>query len=80
MTKQIAVRLPDELVDYIDSAVRSGHARSRADLVSRALDRERRQAMAERDVEILRSASADRDEFDGLAEYAVRQPLDHLDR
>ena len=80
MTKQIAVRLPDELVDYIDSAVRSGQARSRADLVSRALDRERRQAMAERDVEILRSASADRDEFDGLAEYAVRQPLDHLDR
>lgn len=80
MTKQIAVRLPDELVDYIDSAVRSGQARSRADVVSRALDQERRRATAERDVEILRSMAADPDELGSLAEYAVQQSLDHLDR
>jgi Arc/MetJ-type ribon-helix-helix transcriptional regulator len=53
MSKQIAVRLPDELVQFVDRAVTSGYARSRAGVVTRALEREHRRAVAERDAEIL---------------------------
>ena len=42
MSKQIAVRLPDELVAFIDDVVESGSERSRAAVVARALERERR--------------------------------------
>jgi Arc/MetJ-type ribon-helix-helix transcriptional regulator len=37
MSKQIAVRLPDDLVDFVDEIVDSGTARSRAIVVTRAL-------------------------------------------
>jgi Arc/MetJ-type ribon-helix-helix transcriptional regulator len=70
MSKQIAVRLPDELVDYVDQAVASGSARSRAAVVKRALERERRRAAAERDAEILARSGPDPDLAE-LAEYAV---------
>ncbi|HEV2973580.1 MAG TPA: ribbon-helix-helix domain-containing protein [Solirubrobacteraceae bacterium] len=73
MSKQIAVRLPDELVEFVDSAVASGNARSRASVVTRALARERRRAIAERDVEILTSAGPDH-ELAGLAEHAAGVP------
>lgn len=70
MSKQIAVRLPDELVEFVDSAVASGGASSRASVVRRALERERRRAVAERDAEILARAGPDPD-LAGLAEYAA---------
>ena len=73
MSKQIAVRLPDELVDFVDEAVRSGAGRSRAAVVTRALERERRRALAERDAEIL-SATGDDPELAGLAEHAAALP------
>jgi Arc/MetJ-type ribon-helix-helix transcriptional regulator len=70
MSKQVAVRLPDDLVEFVDGVVRSGRARSRAAVVSRALERERRRAVAARDAAILAGTGPD-DELAGLAEYAV---------
>jgi Arc/MetJ-type ribon-helix-helix transcriptional regulator len=75
MTKQIAVRLPEDLVAFVDETVRSGDAASRAVVVTRALERERRRAVAARDAEILQHAGGDPD-MDALAEYAARLPLD----
>jgi Arc/MetJ-type ribon-helix-helix transcriptional regulator len=72
MSKQIAVRLPDELVDFVDDLVASG-ARSRAAVVARALERERRRAMAARDAEILAATGPD-PELAGLAEHAAGLP------
>lgn len=73
MSKQIAVRLPDELVAFVDSAVASGEARSRAAVVAQALARERRRAAAEKDAEILSRSGAD-PELAGLAEHAAAVP------
>jgi Arc/MetJ-type ribon-helix-helix transcriptional regulator len=70
MSKQIAVRLPDELVEFVDEVVGSGSERSRAAVVARALERERRRAVAARDAEILARTGAD-PELEGLAEYAA---------
>ena len=47
MSKQIAVRLPDHLVEFVDGLVTDGEAKSRAAVVTRALERERRRAGAE---------------------------------
>jgi Arc/MetJ-type ribon-helix-helix transcriptional regulator len=70
MSKQIAVRLPDELVDFVDEMVESGAERSRAAVVIRALQRERRRAVAARDAEILAESGPD-PELAGLADYAA---------
>jgi len=75
MSKQIAVRLPDELVDFVDGIVDSGSARSRAMVVTRALERERRRAAAERDARILARSGPD-PELAGLAEHAASLPHD----
>lgn len=73
MSKQIAVRLPDELVEFVDRAVASGDARSRASVVKRALERERRRAVAERDAEILAATGPDA-ELAGLARHVAGLP------
>lgn len=73
MSKQIAVRLSDELVDFVDEVVGSGAESSRAAVVTRALERERRRAVAARDAEILAHAGPD-PELAGLAEHMVRLP------
>lgn len=70
MSKQIAVRLPDELVDFVDEIVGSGAGRSRAAVVTRALERERRRVVAARDAQILARTGQD-PELAGLVEYAV---------
>jgi Arc/MetJ-type ribon-helix-helix transcriptional regulator len=74
MSKQIAVRLADELVKFVDDAVASGAASSRASLVTRALERERRRAIAEKDAEILARTVPDL-ELAGLVEYAAALPI-----
>lgn len=71
MSKQIAVRLADELVEFVDELVESGTERSRAAVVTRALERERRRAVAARDAEILARTGAD-PELAGLAEHAAK--------
>jgi len=71
MTIQIAVRLADETVQRLDELVAQGDAPSRASVIERALAREFRRLLAERDARILASAAADAD-LDALAEYAAR--------
>jgi Arc/MetJ-type ribon-helix-helix transcriptional regulator len=78
MSKQIAVRLPDELVDYIDRVVAAGAASSRAAVVVAAIDRDRRRQRAERDAAILAAEAADGD-LDELAEYQAQVPMPDLD-
>jgi Arc/MetJ-type ribon-helix-helix transcriptional regulator len=78
MSKQIAVRLPDQLIEFIDERVQEGSAPSRAAVVTEALERERRRALAERDAAILSQAEQD-DEMDTLAAYAAKVQLDELE-
>ena len=73
MSRQIAVRLPDELVEFVDGVVESGAGRSRAAVVTQALERERRRVVAERDAEILARTGPDL-ELAGLAEHAAGLP------
>lgn len=75
MSTQIAVRLPDDLVAFVDEVVGSGAERSRAAVVTRALERERRRAVAERDAEILARSGPDPD-LAGLAEHVAGRTLD----
>ncbi len=52
MTTQIAVRLPDDIVKYIDQEIADGTASSRAAVVLRALKRDKRHQDAEHDARI----------------------------
>jgi Arc/MetJ-type ribon-helix-helix transcriptional regulator len=74
---EIAVRLPDDLVEFVDELVH-GDAPSRAAVVARALRRERRQAAAARDAAILTRTEPDAD-LNRLAEHAATLPMDDLD-
>jgi Arc/MetJ-type ribon-helix-helix transcriptional regulator len=78
MSTQIAVRLPDEMVEFVDSLVASGAAKSRADFVLRAIKREQRRLAAERDAAIYAELGED-PELDGLADHAARLPRPELD-
>ncbi|WIY84147.1 antitoxin [Propionimicrobium sp. PCR01-08-3] len=75
MSMQIAVRLPDELAQFVDAEVTAGHAPSRAAVVTRALEREQRYRAALADIEILKNTQPD-DDFDALARHAAHRPLD----
>jgi predicted transcriptional regulator len=75
MSTQIAVRLPDDLVRYLDETVAAGRATSRASVIERALAREIRREIAARDAAILAAAGPAGD-LDGLADYAAGLPLD----
>jgi Arc/MetJ-type ribon-helix-helix transcriptional regulator len=79
VSTQIAVRLPEELVEFIDHLVAEGRAPSRAAVVSRALQRERRREIAARDATILAAAQGGADDLDDLARHAARIPMDDLD-
>lgn len=68
MSTQIAVRLPDEMVAFLDRSVASGRAPSRAALVASALEREMRRLTAEQDAAILRDQGAV-DDLDDLVEW-----------
>ena len=75
VSKQITVRLPDDIVASDDSLIAAGTAFSRAVVVNRVLDRERRQVVAARDAAILQAAGDDPD-MQRLVEYAAGSPLD----
>jgi Arc/MetJ-type ribon-helix-helix transcriptional regulator len=76
MTTQIAVRLPDEVVAFLDAEVEAGRARSRADLIGRALQRELRRRRAADDVaRILAADDLDVAEFDALGRSVSATPL-----
>lgn len=75
MTKQIAVRLPEELVEFVDELVSNGQAKSRAAVVARALAREKRRAATDRDIMILMREGEDEDML-ALAKHLAHQPMD----
>lgn len=70
MTTQIAVRLPDELVRFLDRSVADGVAPSRAALVTSAVEREMRRLIALRDVEILAELGA-ADDLDAVVDWSA---------
>ena len=75
MSIQIAVRLPEDSVAYIDRVVAEGRATSRADVVARAIKREHRREIAAQDVAIFQTQTNDSD-LDALASYAVTTPVE----
>lgn len=77
MSRQLTVRLPDDLVEYIDRRVAHGDASSRAAVVATAVDRERRREIAERDAAILARALRG-DDLDDLAGFAAGVLMDDL--
>jgi len=78
MSKQITVRLPDELVDFMDKLVGDHKAASRASVVARAMERERRRELAARDLAIL-TEHGDYPDLDGLSGAAAGTVLSDLD-
>jgi Arc/MetJ-type ribon-helix-helix transcriptional regulator len=78
MTTQIALRLPDAVVEFVDAQVSIGAAKSRADFVGRAIRREQRRIAAEHDAEIYAQFGED-PELRGLAEYSAQLPRPELD-
>ena len=75
MSTQIAVRLPDDTVAYLDRLVAEKKAASRAEIIARALERERRREMAARDAAILAESGEDPD-LAGLIRYMTGHPVD----
>ena len=78
MSKQITVRLPDELVDFMDQLVATDKATSRASVVARAIERERRRELAARALAIL-TEHGDYPDLEGLAPTAAGTVLTDLD-
>lgn len=70
MSVQIAVRLPDQMVAFLDAVVSEGRAPSRAAVVSSAIEREMRRLAAERDAQILRDRGS-ADDLDGLVDWGL---------
>lgn len=76
MTTQIAVRLPDEMVRFLDRSVASGKAPSRAALVAASLEREMRLQAAQQDAQTLEDTGAADDLDDLVAWSAAHATLD----
>ena len=76
MSIQIAVRLPDQLVNSLDELVDSGAARSRASVIERALLRELRYQRMLQEVEILNSGIGADEDLDALTRFSSNVPLD----
>lgn len=75
MSTQIAVRLPDDMVEFVDQLVATGRGSSRAAVITRALDRERRHEMAVQDAAIYAESGEDPDMTD-LVHYLSGHPMD----
>ena len=78
MIQEIAVRLPTDLVEYVDEQIRAGAAGSRADVIARAPVRERRRTRAAQDLALLLADrdAEDPDRLDDLAVLARTLPID----
>lgn len=77
ISTQIAVRLPDDLVAYVDQAVAEGRVKSRAEFVTRLIARDAQRRRAEEDLQRLIEAGAldDVDAF-AMARATSATPLD----
>lgn len=67
--------LPDDLVEFVDARVGEGAERSRAAVVTRALERERRRVVAARDAALLAADGADPG-LDAFVAHTTNGPLD----
>ena len=76
MSVQIAVRLPDSLVETVDSLVASGAETSRASVVERALLRELRRMRMVEEVQILAGSASESGDLLELTAFASRTPLE----
>lgn len=76
MTTQIAVRLPDDVVQELDSLVARGSAPSRASIIEQALRRELRRILAEQDLQILAQSGDDQAIADFTASALQRFTMD----
>lgn len=72
MSTQIAVRLPDAMVQELDKLIAEGAAPSRASVIEDALRRELRRYLAERDIRILEQAGED-EELLAATEWAAKR-------
>lgn len=77
VSTQIAVRLPDRLVDFLDGMVERGEASSRAEIVKKALMKYERRVLAERDAAIYREKGDSDPELDAWVNH--RRDLPALD-
>jgi Arc/MetJ-type ribon-helix-helix transcriptional regulator len=75
MSIQIAVRLPDDMVRFVDHLVETGRGSSRATVITRALERERRHEMAVQDATIYSESGDDSDMVD-LVRFLSGHPVD----
>lgn len=75
MSTQIAVRLPDDMVEFVDHLVATGRGSSRASVIMRALERERRHEIAIQDAAIYARSGEDSDMAD-LVGYLSGHPVD----
>jgi hypothetical protein len=71
MSTEIVVRLPDAIIEFIDSEVGAGHSCSRAAVILRALEREhhRRVLMRNAAADAAGLGSDDTDDTAGFAGY-----------
>jgi Arc/MetJ-type ribon-helix-helix transcriptional regulator len=72
VSTQIAVRLPDQMVAFLDRNVAEGKAPSRAAIVAAAVEREMRRQAAENDAEVLRRRGPT-DDLDALVRWSATE-------
>jgi predicted transcriptional regulator len=75
MSIQIAIRLPDDTVAFLDRLIAEKKATSRAEIIARALERERRREIAARDAAIMAESGED-PELAGLIRHTTGHPVD----
>lgn len=72
VSTQIAVRLPDRMVEFLDAAIADGRAASRAALITSAVEREMRRLLAEADATVLTEQGC-ADDLDDLVGWTAQQ-------
>ena len=78
MNVQMTVRIPDDVAEFVDQQVSDG-AKSRADVITRALKREQRRQRAQHDALIYATTEPDRELEDFVSAAASKLDLSNLD-
>lgn len=72
MTVQVAVRLPEAVVERMDVAIQRGWAKNRTRFITNALERDIRRMSAEQDRQILQQKGA-ADDLDELVAWTAAE-------
>ncbi len=75
MSHQIAIRVPDDLLAFVDDLVQQGSITSRASFARAAMERERRRLLAEADIDIL-TMDPPNDDLNSITRAVSGTPLD----